>query len=32
MFNWMTSDSAFKRNVGRHHLSAAIKALFRSRN
>lgn len=29
MFNWMTSDSALKRNVGRHHLSAAIKALFR---
>ena len=32
MFNWMTSDSAFKRNIGRHHLSAAIKALFRSRD
>jgi len=30
MFNWMTSDSSFHRNVGRHRLSAAIKRLFGS--
>jgi hypothetical protein len=27
MFNWLTSDSAFTRNIGRHRISAAFKRL-----